>query len=559
MLKKYLILFAAIGLLASCGKLANKSSEEESKKTFKYNQAGGLSSLDPAFARNQANIWATTQLYNGLFELGNDLFVHPSLVDTWSISDDGLSYTFHIKRGVLFHDSEVFTNGKGRELLAEDFVYSFKRIIDPATASTGAWIFNDKVLRDKTGNFSDTCFKATDNYTLKVYLNKPFPAFLHILSMPYAFVVPKEAIAKWGKDYRVHPVGTGPFKFDRWEENNSLIMLKNENYWRFDETGKKLPYLDAIQVSFISDKNQEFLTFQKGDIHFISGLQENSKDMILNKDGSIKREFKDKFLVQKVPYLNTEYIGIQMDSSKYPDKKHPLLDRRVRQALSYGINRKELVSYVMNNLGTPGTSGFIPAALPSFDKNKVKGYDYNPEKAATLLREAGYPEGKGLPTLSLFTTSQSKAMVEYLQKQWSKLGINVDLQYNQVATHQEMVDNGRVQFFRGSWLGDYPDAENYLSLFFSRNFSPSGPNKTHFKNAQYDELYDKAMLENDGWKRFEIYHQMDQIIMNECPVIVLFYDEVLRLTQNNIVGLETDAMNILKLERAEMVQGKLTE
>jgi peptide/nickel transport system substrate-binding protein len=129
----------------------------------------------------------------------------------------------------------------------------------------------------------------------------------------------------------------------------------------------------------------------------------------------------------------------------------------------------------------------------------------------------------------------------------------VKIEINQAATHQELADNGKINFFRGSWLGDYPDAENYLSCFYSKNFTPVGPNKTHFSNLTFDKLYEKALMENDGWKRFEIYQEMDQIIMNEAPVIVLFYDEVLRLNQKYVKGLETDGMNILRLEKVDIV------
>jgi ABC-type transport system substrate-binding protein len=364
------VLIVVLIVLVSCGKKTTESAGNDDKKVFRYNQAEGFNSLDPAFARNQANTWATTQIFNGLFELSNDLFVHPSIADTWTISEDGLSYTINLRKDVSFHDDAAFANGKGRGVVASDFVHSFKRIVDPKTASPGAWVFNDKVLKGKDGSVSDTAFKAVDDYTLKIYLNKPFPAFLQILSMPYTFVVPKEATEKYGKEFGSHPVGTGPFVFKSYEPGNSLILVKNENYWKKDDGGKKLPYLDAIQVSFIADRGQEFLTFQQGKLDFVSGLDDNSKDLVLNQDGSVKDDFKNKFLVNKVPYLNTEYIGFQLDPKYYKDKSHPFFNKKVRQAMAYAINREEMVSYVLNSLGTPGTSGFVPAALPPLIRKK---------------------------------------------------------------------------------------------------------------------------------------------------------------------------------------------
>ncbi len=546
-------------IAASCGgnKQQNNgdTADLSGKKVFRYNMAEGQSSLDPAFARNQANIWASTQLYNGLFELSKELHTVPCLVDSWEITEDGLEYTFKLKKGVFFHDSEAFTDGKGREVKAADFVYSFKRILDPNIASTGAWVFNDKVKRSGDGEVDDDWVTAPEDYTLVVKLERPFAPFLEILTMPYAFVIPQEAVDKYGKDFRIHPVGTGPFKFKSWDEGNSLILLKNENYWRKDESGNQLPYLDAVQVSFINDKNTELLTFQQGKLDFASGILARSADAILKKDGSLKEEYVGKFKVEKVDYMNTEYIGLLLDKDLTP-ADHPFHNKKFRQALSWAINREEMVSYLLNNVGTPGHSGMIPPAMSAFDDNEVVGYSYDVKKAEELLKEAGYPEGKGLPELKIYTTAQSKPFVEYLQKQWEAIGVKIEIEINQVPTHQELVDNSKVNFFRGSWLGDYPDAENYLALFYSKNFSPAGPNKTHFVNEKFDSLYNAAILETDGFARFDIYLEMDKLIVDEAPVIVLFYDEVIRLIQNNVVGLEPNQMNILNLERVDFTQSE---
>ena len=552
MMRSFTIFYLGLFLLAACSNSKNGTENGENQKVFVYNHADGLSSLDPAFARNQANIWATTQLFNGLFELSDELYTVPSLVETWEVSQDGLTYIFKIKKDeIRFHDSDVFENGKGRKVTAQDFVYSFQRILDPSTASTGAWIFNDKVKKNEDGTVAEDWIKAVDGHTLEITLEKPFGPFLEILAMPYTYVVPKEAIEKYGKDFRVHPVGTGPFTLDSWDEGNSLVLRKNENYWRKDENGTALPYLDAVQVSFIADKNQELLTFQQNKLDFMTGIEASSVDAILDDEGQLKPELAGKFVVQKQPYLNTQYIGFMMDAAKIEDQANPFQDKRVRQAMNYAINREEMVSYLLNNLGTPGTAGIIPPAAAAFDAEKVVGYSYDSKKAAALLKEAGYGEGKDFPPTKLYTTIHSKPFVEYLQKQWAEVGINVEIVINPVPNHQELIDNGKVSFFRASWQGDYPDAENYLAMFYSKNISPSGPNKTHFRNDTFDQLYEAARQEQDGFKRFDIYQEMDKILIQEAPMIVLFYDEVLRLTQNDVVGLDPNPMNVLKLERAD--------
>jgi ABC-type transport system substrate-binding protein len=220
----------------------------------------------------------------------------------------------------------------------------------------------------------------------------------------------------------------------------------------------------------------------------------------------------------------------------------------VRQALNYAINKPELVAYVLNHVGVPGNSGFVPAALPSFSLAKVPGYTYEPQRARQLLAAAGFGPGHSL-RLRLSTVAERKAVAEYLQKNWADVGVQVQIDINQAATQQELVDNGRAAFFSKSWLGDYPDAENYLSLFYSPNFSPGGPDKTHFKSAEYDALYNQARREQDAARRTALYQQMDRIIVAKSPVVSLYYDEVIRLTQNNVRGLAPNPMNQLLLEQ----------
>lgn len=550
------LFFLLAATLFSCGTASeNTQGQASSKKVFRYNQAEGLTSLDPAQARNQANIRAQKQIFNSLFEFSDELSINPSLAETWDIAPDGKTYTVSIKKGVFFHNDACFPDGKGREMTAEDVVYSYKRIIDPATASAGSWIFNDKVLKNADGSISDTCFVALDRYKVRIYLQDPFPPFLNILAMPYTFIIPKEAVEKYGKELRSHPVGTGPFIVKEWDEGNTLILEKNPNYWKRDLQNNPLPYLDMVYVSFIADKSQEFMTFKQKKLDFISGVDAATLEQILKRDGTVREEIAQNFVVQKVPQLNTEYIGIMMDKSTYPDPKHPLLDLKVRQALSYALNREELISFIRNNLGVPGNHGFVPAALPAFDESAVNGYPYNPEKANQLLSEAGYPGGKNFPEITLYTTKNRADVTEQVVKQWSKeLGINVKLEINDFGLHQEMVDNGKVQMFAGSWLGDYPDEENYLSCFYGKNFSPKGPNKTRFLNPEYDKLYQQVFLEFDGFKRLEVYRQLDQKVMNDAPVIILFYDEALRLHQKNVTGIDPNRMNNIFLEEVDIVE-----
>ena len=541
---------ASAALLAACSGAGPSAADE--RRVFRYNQPEALTSLDPACARNQANGWAVAQLYNGLLALDSTLQPAPALARRYQISPDGLTYTFWLRPGVRFHDNAAFGGGRGRAVVAPDFVYSFRRLFDAKTASPGGWIFRGKVLENSKGEISDTCFVAANDSTLRIHLKAPFIPFLSLLTMPYAYVVPHEAVERYGKDFREHPVGTGPFRFKVWDEGNVLLFHRNPNYWRKDQQGHALPYLDAVAISFIADRKTEFLTFLQGKLDFLSGIREGSRDLILNPDGSVRADFRGRFNLQKAPYLNTEYLGFQLDSTKLTGEQaaqgRALRDRRVRQALSYAINRPEMLAYVLNHVGRPGTSGFVPAALPSFSAAKVPGYTFQPGKARALLAAAGYGPRRPLQ-LRLSTVAERKAIGEYLQKNWADVGVQVQIDINQSAAQQELVDNGRAAFFSKSWLGDYPDAENYLALFYSPNFSPAGPDKTHYKSAEYDHLYQQAIREQDAAKRTALYQAMDRLVVRDQPVISLYYDELIRLTQRNVRGLTPNPMNQLLLEQ----------
>ena len=237
-------LFSALVILFSVS--CNQSSQTSSN-FFRYNQSSGLASLDPVFAKDQSTIWACNQLFNSLVQIDDSLNIKPCIASSWEISPDGKTYTFHLRNDVRFHNDACFDGGNGRNVVAKDVVYSFKRLIDPHVASPGAWIFNNNVDPAEP-------FTALNDSTFQLKLRKPFRPMLGILTMQYGSIVPQEAVAKYGTDFRAHPVGTGPFRFKAWKEGIALVLLRNENYFEHDEAGKALPYLDGIKVSFIDNK-----------------------------------------------------------------------------------------------------------------------------------------------------------------------------------------------------------------------------------------------------------------------------------------------------------------
>jgi peptide/nickel transport system substrate-binding protein len=516
--------------------------QDAGRTVFRYNEAANITSLDPAYARDQANIWAAHQLFSGLVQLGEHLEIKPCIARSWDISGDGREYIFHLRKDVFFHNNPIFQGGKGRRVVASDVAYSFKRIIDPKVASPGSWIFN---YVERTGEkFS---FSAPDDSTFILRLGQIFPPFLGILTTVYCSVVPHEAIEKYGNDFRKNPVGTGPFSFKMWKEGVKLVLVKNPAYFEFDHE-TRLPYLDAVSITFLADKQSAFLEFVKGKLDFMSGIDPGYKDELLSRDGSLKPGFKGKFKMIAQPYLNTEYLGFLVDTHTKAGKNSPLRLRQVRQAINYSFDRRKMIGFLRNNIGTPGLQGMIPKGMPSFDSS-VSFYSYDPEKARKLLAAAGYPGGRGLPAITLSTTADYLDICKYIQYKSGDVGIEIKIDISPPAALKEMKAQAKLPFFRASWIADYPDAENYLSLFYGKNFSPQGPNYTHFFQKDYDLLFEKAMSCTNDSVRFTYYRKLEKIIMEDSPVVVLYYDQVLRFVQNNVEGMDSDPMNLLTLKR----------
>ena len=492
-----------------------------------------------------------------------------------------------------------------RKVTAQDFVYSFNRVLDRKLNSSGSWIFSNVYA-----------FNAINDTVLEIKLTQPFPAFLGILSMSYASVVPHEAVEYYGTEFGRHPVGTGPFKYQYWKEGVKLVFRKNPNYFEFEKTPRhqdtktpsnlgdsetrglgdlektprrqdaktpsdfggletqclgdsvtsRLPYLDAISISFIIDKQVAFMEFIKGKFHFMSGIDARYKDELLTRDGQLRSEYEDEIYLIREPYLNTEYLAFFLGDDDTLGKERSLA---LRQAVSYSIDREKMLRYLRNGIGTPGNNGIIPAGLPGYEDAKTPrrqdtetlgdsvtrclsdlniGYPYNPKKAEQLLKDndlIGYE-------LKLYTTQDYIDIAKFVQSALTEIGLNCRVEEMMPAALREKRANGNLPFFRSSWVADYPDAENYLSLFTTNNFTPQGPNYTHYSNAKFDELYQKSLTCNDLEERAKIYHEMDSLMMTEAPVVILFYDEVLRFVNKNVEGLGSNPTNMLNLKKVRI-------
>lgn len=549
-MKKLIVVLSVFALFShvSCGRKAGNDRENQGM-LFRYNEPAGIKTLDPAKVVRFEDFIAVGNIFNGLVSLDQNMEVVPDLVDMWTVSEDGTIYTFVLKKGVLFQKSPYFVDGT-RVLDAHDVVFSYMRILDPEFGSPGKYVFAN-VDRGPKSNYKGIV--ALDDFTVQIYLKRPQPSFLYQLSLPYGYVVPHEVVEAEGEMFGIHPVGTGPFKLVKWKQGVKMVLGRNENYFEVDEEGNQLPYLDAVSVSFIADKHSEFVQFNNGNFEMISGLNEDEKDDLLDLNGDLVPELKDEHYLIKSPWLYTEYLGVLVDENIKMDENEILMSKKVRQAIGYAIDREGLIKYIRNNVGIAASTGFVPNGMPGYQNYAIKGFEYDLDKAKMLLLESGYANSENKPKVTLRATAEYKGMCEYLQKELIDLGLDVAIDIIEGSYMNTSIAQFETNFYRKSWIADFPDAINYFQLFYSKNFYPEyGLNYTHFSNLEYDELYEKALVEDSLQLRYQYYKKMHQIIHDEAPVIPIYYGETLRFYSQTVSGVSSNALNMLDLTRVKV-------
>ncbi|MFD2916130.1 ABC transporter substrate-binding protein [Psychroserpens luteus] len=526
---KHILVSLLVLLLFSCG---NGTTTQKDHLVFRYNEHKNIGSLDPAFAKDNADNWAINQLFNGLVQMDEDLNVQPCIAKDWTISPDALTYSFSLRDDVKFHKHELFGKDSTRTVTASDFEYSLFRLCDSKVVSPGSWVIN---------NLWDI---ESKNDSLIIILKSPDPSFIGKLTMKYCSVVPKEIVEHYNSDFRSNPIGTGPFQFKRWEENLKLVFRRNDNYFETDGSGNQLPYLEAVAITFLPDKQSEFLQFAQGNIDFVSGLDASYKDEILTATGKLREQYAIDVNMIRGPYLNTEYLAFFMES-----KVTEIQSQTLRQAINYGFDKQKMMTYLRNGIGIPAYGGFIPKGLPGY--NESIGFTFQTEKAKQLVQQFKQETGISNPEITITTTSNYLSFCEFIQRELQKIGIVVNVDVIPAATLKDAKANGKLDLFRASWVADYPDAENYLSLYSSKNFAPNGPNYTHFKSEQFDAWYQEAFTITNTKQREALYTKMDSLVMASTPIIPLFYDEVVRFTRKNVNGLGINPINMLDLKRVK--------
>ena len=537
--------FFLLGLLALGGSCQFDAPASEGE-VFRYNEPTAIGSLDPAFASDQAHGWLSKQLFSTLVDSDSTLSPVPQLAHRWEASLDGMEWTFYLRTDVYFHDDPCFPGGQGRRLTAADVAYSLERLMATETSSPGWWILA------QVGRI-----EVLDSATIRFHLTQPEEAMLGRLAMPYCGIVAPEAVAMYGADFSSHPVGTGPFYLKAWARQEKIVLRRNTRYFGRDAAGQPLPYLEAVAVRCIPDRQAAFLEFVKGELDMVSGMDASYKDQLFTQEGTLQSRWEGRLSLQKAPFLNTEFLGIRQ---KNPSPAY-LGDVRVREALNWAIDRASMMRYLKNNVGIPAHGGVLPAGMPGYreadawEAAGTPGWSFDPGRAKALLHEAGLLDADGRPKPDLepivvSTTASYRDICEYIQSAWNQLGLPVEVQVMPSAAFREDKANGRLPVYRASWIADYPSAGNYFMLFDSKLAAPLGANASQIESPELDAgIAQWALAERTG-QGAEAAFALDQKIHRSALCIPLFYDESIRVFHHEWVGIPPHPMNMLDLRRA---------
>lgn len=532
---------------------------------FTMNEVAEFKSLFPPMIVDAPSHRIASQLYQGVVGLNQEtLEVENKLAESVETSEDGLSYTIKLKKGIFFHDDNCFSEGKGREVTAEDIKYCFTRLCEPKDNKLYG-LFKGRVLGaddhyNAVLNKQETSgvqgIEVVNDYEVKITLVEPFYAFKQILAHNACWIYPKEAYEMYGQDMRIKAVGTGAFKLKSVNEGVKVLMERNPNYWEKDEHGNQLPYLDIVKVTFVKEKKTELQEFRKNNLDMVYKLPVEDQKEVMGTIADAKKGTVE-FQYQTSPSHSIQYYGLLHTSDIFKNVK-------VRKALNMAIDRENLVTYTLEGAGIPMEYGFVPE-MANYDPSSIKGFRFNVDSAKMLLAEAGYPEGRGFPEITLQFNPGGQTNTRVAERVKSmleeNLGIKVKAESMPFGQLTEAFINGNSQFYRTAWIADYPDPESFLSLFYGKgvDLSPGAscfPNTQRYVNPEFDAALEKAVKEADPIVREELYKKCDQILIDDAAYLGLYYEEPIRLLGKRVRNFPQNAMEYRDLSKVFFAKKK---
>ncbi|MCB9189818.1 MAG: ABC transporter substrate-binding protein [Flavobacteriales bacterium] len=573
-LVKFLVLSMTTVLMLSCGGGNSDEEQQEQLKEaegyymegdkkykiyyggiFRINEVENFKNLFPQSMIDAVSSRIGYQIYQGLYKFDQRTLEPVNcLASSETINSDATVWTFNIQKGVFFQDDACFSGGKGREMTAKDVKYCFEMLCSNYPGNTSHELFTQRVVGAREyydGKANDVAgIKLIDDYTLEVTLTNSFSGFKSLLAHTACMIFPKEAIDKYGVEgLSKKCVGTGPFVVD--EINDNQVRLKrNTNYWEKDEHGNQLPYLDIVKITFTKDKTSELSNFRKKNLDMIWKLPVDEMESVLASLEEAQMGGNPEFKYQQVNGLNTQFYAFNAASPLFKDLK-------VRKAFNLAVDRESLIKHTLKGENEPAEHGLVPK-FGKYDNSEVPGFEFNPDQAKKLMAEAGYPNGKGFPELTLYINeggSINTIVATTLQNQLKEnIGVSINIEPLQLDVLIERFATGETEFTRTSWIADFPDASNFLWLFYGKNVpddphARSLPNFSRYKNPVFDEYLEKGMSSIDPAEQMKYYNMCDSILVEDAAFLPLYHDQYIRLVQNNIVAFPINAMEYRDLSR----------
>lgn len=532
---------------------------------FRINESEYIKNLFPHNITDAYSYRVASQVYEGLFRFDPEtLNVQKGLVEDYTVDESGTIYTFKLKRGVFFHDNPCFADGKGREVRASDVKYCFTQLCTRninnqhfsifENTLKGAKAYYDATSGGKTPDFEVEGIKLIDDYTIQLHLEKPNSLFTVNLAQPAGFIYPKEAEQKYGVDMRIHAVGTGPFSLDikDVEEDISIILKRNANYHLKDKHGNQLPFVDAVSIQFIKDKKTELFEFRKGNLDMIYRLPTEYIIEILEETMPGANGEYSQFQLQRSPEMMTQFLTLNNQVGVFRDKN-------VRKAFNFAIDRTKILDFVLNGEGyAPGNHGITPPVFSNYNIEGIKGYSLNIDSARYYLSRAGYANGNGFPRLQFLLNAEGErntnVAVEIQKQLKDHLNVNIELQILPFSQLLEKSYKGDYNMLRAAWVADFPSAENFLWIFSSKDVpksldDASYPNVARYVNNTFDSYYEGALKAKSIEEANELFKKAEIKLMEDAPVIILWYDEGYRLIKSYVKDFPNNPMQYRDLGR----------
>lgn len=562
-------------LLAAAG-CGWKPSNPEPQASTLYLSTLRIRGFDPAKVGDVSSAQALQRIYEGLVQvsyLDRPYRVEPLLAEALpEVSDDGLLYTFRLRENIRFQDDPCFLalGGKGREVTAQDVAYSLKRIADARNASTGWWAFDGRIVglnqfrqRSREGEVTDydldvPGLEVVDARTLRLRLTQPYPQLLWVLALHYGSVVPREAVEWYGERFGQHPVGTGPYRLQEWNPNYQLVFQRNPDWTessRVDrypaqgepgdekkgllaDAGKVLPFIDRIVAYVVADSATQWMMFLNGQLDE-SDISRDNWSVVLDEQRELVPALRSRGVTLSVsPQLRISYIGFNADDAVVGTNV------LLRRAMTLAFNSEQWIRLHNGRVRRPNSP--IPSMLAGYEA------DYHPwafdlARARSLLAEAGYPEGRDPSTgrrleltldLGRADDIELRQSAELFVAFMERLGIVIRLSLNNGPAFYQKLERRQAQLFLLSWLGDYPDAENFLQCFYGPNASP-GPNRANYVNAEFDRLLEQARVMPDSPERTELYKRMARMVVDDCPWLLVSEPLTYTLHQRRVANFKS--------------------